>query len=33
MAELLRHRGPDDGGETVLDAGEGLSTVLAHRRL
>jgi asparagine synthase (glutamine-hydrolysing) len=33
MAELLRHRGPDEGGECVLDADGGASAVLAHRRL
>jgi asparagine synthase (glutamine-hydrolysing) len=33
MAELLRHRGPDEGGEVVLDARDGHVCVLAHRRL
>ena len=33
MAATLAHRGPDDAGECVLDAGGGRSAVLAHRRL
>jgi asparagine synthase (glutamine-hydrolysing) len=33
MAELLRHRGPDEGGEAVFDVRDGSSVVLAHRRL
>ncbi len=33
MAARLAHRGPDDAGETVLDAADGSVAVLAHRRL
>ena len=33
MADLLRHRGPDDGGEAVFEAPDGASAVLSHRRL
>ncbi|HUH14548.1 MAG TPA: asparagine synthase (glutamine-hydrolyzing) [Gaiellaceae bacterium] len=33
MAATLAHRGPDDAGETVLDAADGSVAVLAHRRL
>jgi asparagine synthase (glutamine-hydrolysing) len=33
MAALLAHRGPDDEGATALDAGDGLTLALAHRRL
>src|SRR4029079_1267946 len=33
MASLLRHRGPDEGGESTFDARTGATAVLAHRRL
>src|SRR5579871_5265457 len=33
MAELLRHRGPDEGGEVAFTVEGERSTVLAHRRL
>jgi asparagine synthase (glutamine-hydrolysing) len=33
MASLLRHRGPDEGGETFLESPGGTTAVLAHRRL
>lgn len=33
MAGLLRHRGPDEAGETVLPTGDGRVCVLAHQRL
>jgi asparagine synthase (glutamine-hydrolysing) len=33
MAGLLRHRGPDESGETVLSVGHGRACVLAHQRL
>ena len=33
MADLQRHRGPDDGGEAVFEAPDGASAVLSHRRL
>jgi asparagine synthase (glutamine-hydrolysing) len=33
MAALLRHRGPDDAGECVLERRDGGACVLAHRRL
>jgi asparagine synthase (glutamine-hydrolysing) len=33
MADALAHRGPDDAGETVLDAPGGGVATLAHRRL
>jgi len=33
MAQLLRHRGPDEAGECVLPAAAGMHTVLAHQRL
>ncbi len=33
MAERLYHRGPDEGGEAVFEAGGGRAAVLAHRRL
>jgi asparagine synthase (glutamine-hydrolysing) len=33
MAQLLRHRGPDDEGEVLLTAHDGRTVSLAHRRL
>ncbi|MDX6397201.1 MAG: hypothetical protein QOJ43_609 [Gaiellaceae bacterium] len=33
MADALAHRGPDDSGETILEARDGSAAVLAHRRL
>jgi len=33
MSAVIAHRGPDDSGQVLLDAGLGVSALLAHRRL